>query len=278
MTARQFHPQKQVSAALTPCKPWESLTGLRRYCFPHVKLGGSVRLADLNGKWIGVDVSIFLHIICISNDEYIYRTNIEPFYPPTDFLNAFKGWYNALSRHGIKLLLVFDGVEPLVKSIEWEEHNKTRDKADSKLRKIYKEAKTLTGHLSEKKLAEVKKYMKQKARPTDEMHQAIIGFLKAQENDGKNHVCIVMALFEAEWQLVFEEREGRIDGILTEDSNAIALGAENVFVGFNISKLSISLFANKCAKLLPRKARSSKCWQVSWVSSRASSSSWLWLC
>ena len=57
--------------------------------FPSVKTN-KIKLDKLAGKRIGVDVSIWLHIISSGSDEYALRHSIKPLYPPTGYLDAFK--------------------------------------------------------------------------------------------------------------------------------------------------------------------------------------------
>ncbi len=128
-----------------------------------------------------------------------------------------------------------------MKSVARKKRNNDALRAMERLEEMKKRAASTDGCLSEQELAEIKKLMKQIATPTDEMRQTFISWLQALEQRG---VKIVMAPFEAEWQLVAEQiRFNNIDIIVTEDSDAIALGATDIFLGLNLSSSTVAHFS-----------------------------------
>ena len=101
---------------------------------------------------------------------------------------------------------------------------KIKDEATKALAKLYALADPLTDQ-QHGKVGKVKQNMSKLSKPTDEMLYVIVSWLKEEGID------VVCAPFEAEWQLVFVEKIGFIDGIMTEDGDVIALGAQNAYVG-----------------------------------------------
>jgi exonuclease-1 len=200
-------------------------------CFKSVKTGKTIKLSTLSGQTIGVDVSIWLRIICSSNEDFVFRHHMQPFYPPLDFLDAFKSHHNTLLRNGITPLYVFDGIDHPMKALEKE----------SRIIKFNSQAALTDESLSDEDLYQVKSLMKQTTKPTEEMKGTIIQFLQSQ------NIRAVNAPSEAEWQLLMLEKQGIIHGLITEDSDAIALGAENVYVSLSMHTQSCYHFSRSRA-------------------------------
>ncbi len=59
-----------------------------------------VKLHQLNGATIGIDVSIWLHRVCALDDVALCMT-CQPRYPPTAAISSLKSWHNALVAEGI---------------------------------------------------------------------------------------------------------------------------------------------------------------------------------
>ncbi len=156
---------------------------------------------------------------------------MKPFYPPeSSILASFKKRrVNALLQHEPELLFfACDGAEPEMKRVGRKKRNKDAVLAEERLDELKKRAASVNGCLSEQDLAEIKKTMKQISKPSDEKRQTFISWLQSLNHPG---VKIVMAPFEAEWQLVAEQsRFNNIDIIVAEDSDAIALGATDMYL------------------------------------------------
>jgi 5'-3' exonuclease len=197
---------------------------------PHVKKQPRIRLDTFKGKTIGIDVSVWLHIIS-QKEEFVLASNVTPFYPPTDILNEFKYRHDHLQRMGIVPFYVFDGQEHPMKSVARAKRDKTKSDASKALDRLFAKGRDPNQNISDDDLTEVKKHMKALSKPTEELTRLIVDWLLSQEPK----VSAVCAPFEAEWQLVFLEKRGVIDGIMTEDGDAIALGGKNVLVDTNLT-------------------------------------------
>jgi exonuclease-1 len=201
---------------------------------PHVKSGKKVKARTLDKKIIGVDISNWLYVISNNSEEYCLRSNIKPLYPPRAYLDLFKSRHRALTRNGIIPVYIFDGRDHILKSVARSERDRRAAKALEELEKLKNIARE-KGALTREQEANVCKHMKATAKPTDERREGIIRWLKEESTRTGKEIRVVMAPFEAEWQLVFEEKAGRIDGILTQDSDTIVLGAKNVYIDFSMS-------------------------------------------
>jgi hypothetical protein len=140
-------------------------------CFKSVKTGKTIKLSTLSGQTIGVDVSVWLHIICSSNEDFVFRHHMQPFYPPSDFLDAFKSRHNTLLRNGITPLYVFDGIDHPMKALEKENRIIKFNKAYEKLQACFSQAALTDESLSDEDLYQVKSLMKQTTKPTEEMKE-----------------------------------------------------------------------------------------------------------
>ena len=131
--------------------------------------------------------------------------------------------------------------------------NRQVTKAINRLEELKAKARSLdeADCLSTAELNEVKRCMRKISKLSPQMKGEIVNFLKASTNN----CSVLMAPFEAEWQLVYEEKCGRIDGILTTDSDAIVLGAENMYIDMSMAQCTVYHYSRDTAIKQHKKQR-----------------------
>lgn len=199
-----------------------------------VKEAPKVKLVSQRGKKVGVDISVWIHQI-LAYDEVVLHLLSAPAYRPHRLLKELERRHGILVRAGIVPLYVFDGCDHPMKSATREERDSPRAAARQWLADFYERGKT-GGTITDEEREEAMKHMKTACGRTKYVTSLIIEWMRAKSI---NYFC---APFEAEWQLVRFQRDGKIDLILTIDGDAFALGATHVIADITLSNESCCLF------------------------------------
>ncbi|KAF2129954.1 exonuclease-like protein [Dothidotthia symphoricarpi CBS 119687] len=162
-------------------------------------------LKKFAGKTLGVDAYGWLHrgtaacAIELALDK-----------PTTKYIDFCMGRVRMLIHFGITPYLIFDGGS-LPSKAGTEKDRRERRKEGKRLgQELLKVGKTAQAHLELQKSVDV----------TPEMAQRLIEELRL------NNIQYIVAPYEADPQMIYLERQGIVDGILSEDSDLLVFGAK----------------------------------------------------
>lgn len=186
-------------------------------------LDEKAKLSKYAGKRIAVDISNWIHAAFHSkdNDAGIAITTV-PKYPTRDNLVGFiMDRHLLLVGNNIKPFHVFDGKDHPMKHIRRMERKHIRDKAKSDFFTLVEKAKR-GDDITDDDRNKAEKLRRLMAAPDAN------GYAVIRDKFVANKIPFMVAPFEAEMQLVYLEMNGFVDGILTEDSDAVVLGGKIV--------------------------------------------------
>lgn len=186
------------------------------------------KLQFLHGKRVAVDVSKFVHQLDQIH-EVAYARTATPIYPALPMKLSLKAKYRSLRVLDFTCVFVFDGKSPDTKKVE----NEKRRKALSEARESYM---ALLGdikvrprgssgevYVSESEYQEVMKNQRDMARPTIQDYAVICKWMHTK------NIEYVQAPFEADAQMQQLLKEGRVDGIITDNGDVIVYGCSHVY-------------------------------------------------
>ncbi|EEB06778.1 exonuclease I Exo1 [Schizosaccharomyces japonicus yFS275] len=164
-------------------------------------------IEEFSGKTLGVDAYVWLHkgvFACAKELAF----NIE-----TDkYIQYAMHRISMLTYYGVKPFVVFDG-GPLPSKLGTEEKRRARRKEALELgKKLWNEGKR----------SQAMMHLSRSIDVTPEMANRFAMTLR------QNNIPFVVAPYEADPQLVYLEKTGFIDGIITEDSDMLIFGARTV--------------------------------------------------
>lgn len=171
-----------------------------------------ISLSKYRGKTLAVDTYGWLHrglILCAQD----LCTDV----PTRGYITSVMKKVDMLRHFGVEPYMVFDGSPLPTKEGTHLERKQKREKA--------KEAATSLMKKGNRKLA-WKEFMKA-AAVTPEMAKSIMVELD------RKHVKYVVAPYEADPQMVYLERLGLVDGILSEDSDLLVFGCNRLITKLN---------------------------------------------
>lgn len=168
-------------------------------------------LSDLKGMKMGVDGYSWLYKAIMSYGPDVYMRPNDPAVIKK-YVNLCVRKCKALKTHGIKLFFVFDGEEHPMKK---ETNNKRRQRKMENQEKVEM-------YLKKGRTGEAKALMSRCLKVDSFMVNNLIEVLKEMK------IPYMIAPYEADPQLVYLEREGYIDCIITEDSDLIVFGAKKI--------------------------------------------------
>ena len=93
-----------------------TVVDLWSYALKGSKAVHPVALNKLNGKTVGIDISIWMHRLCATDAVALCMT-CRPRYLPSNALSLLQLWHNTLVNEGIKPYYVFDGCRHPMKSV-----------------------------------------------------------------------------------------------------------------------------------------------------------------
>ena len=174
---------------------------------------------QLTDNIVGVDAFVWLHKVvykCSNDDDFCRRFHAEPQVPFYEQLYEFLDDELRLWEElGMKVILVVDGKPNPIKSSVDVKHEESRAKQTNDLKEFLR-----TG--------ECKGHKKLKGLAKDACHvsREVVGYFLQWANE--KNLELVGAPMEAEHQLVFLQKNKKIDWIYTIDSDVLPLGATNV--------------------------------------------------
>lgn len=175
-----------------------------------------VELSDLKGMKMGVDGYSWLYKAITSYGPDVYMRPNDP-----SVIERYVGLCirkcKALISHGIQLYFVFDGEEHPMKKETNQRRRKRKMDTQEKIEMYMKKGRT----------KEAKALMSRCLKVDDFMVNNLIEALKDMK------IPYMIAPYEADPQLVYLEREGYIDCIITEDSDLIVYGAKKILFKLN---------------------------------------------
>ena len=179
-------------------------------------------LSQFAGKRFAVDLSIIMNQ-CLRSDIDKLASTCNPVYKCINMLQNVINVHLGFVRAGIIPVYVFDGIAPLVKNLTKEKRKNTRLQAGADWEQLKQKVTAnaddvITGEELKKATAARMKM----AHPTASDHAAVLEWMKA------NSIEVYGSLFEADQQMIQLEKDGIVDGIISEDGDIIILGAQFV--------------------------------------------------
>lgn len=179
----------------------------------HLKeIQDSTSLSKYKGKTLAVDTYGWLHRGLISCAQELCQD-----VPTKKYINSVMKKIDMLRHFGVEPYLVFDGAYLPTKAETAKERRLKRQEAQEKANQLIKDG--------NRKLA-WKEFMKA-AGVTPEMAKSIMVELDMRK------VKYVVAPYEADPQMVYLERIGLVDGILSEDSDLLIFGCNRLITKLN---------------------------------------------
>lgn len=198
------------------------------------------KLEEVSGQTIGVDISGHLHTAVRSGngrDEY----HALPRVPVNAVVAHLRKLVDACLALSIKLICVFDGCRHPSKKLIDDKRKKDAEEAAEKLAAFYKK-----NDASDYKSAQQQRGKCASVRA--DVIAIAVQFLR--END----VECVCAPFEADFQLVYMEQKGLIDGILSEDGDLYVFGAKTLLMNLDLSYVNDDTKMNEPMCAIVRRA------------------------
>ncbi|KAJ1391383.1 PIN domain-like protein [Ochromonadaceae sp. CCMP2298] len=197
--------------------------------------------AGLEGMVVGVDFMVLMHA-AIARKSVANQFWVEPAVPVTAVLEYFDEYVKALRNVAkvAQIVFVLDGLCPPSKEREGARRRALREVDTAELRRLFSDG-------TPADLAEVERLKKKCVFPRTD----VVALVMAWVLEG-SHGTLLSAPFEADGQLVHEERAGRIDAIISVDSDLFVLGAKWLILDLHSSDRSWSCVVVKRESVLPR--------------------------
>ncbi|KAJ9093432.1 hypothetical protein QFC21_006463 [Naganishia friedmannii] len=167
-------------------------------------------ISEFKGQTLAVDAYVWLHKGAFGCAEDLVKG-----IPTTKFVDYAMFRVRLLKYHGVTPIVVFDG-GPLPA--------KKRTEVDRASRREFHlgQANALTAQARHR---EARDHYTKCVDITPEMALQLIKALQAESVD------YIVAPYEADAQMAFMEKEGLVDGIITEDSDMLVFGCRNILAG-----------------------------------------------
>ncbi|KAL7416292.1 PIN domain-like protein [Mrakia frigida] len=164
-------------------------------------------ISDYSGKTLAVDAYVWLHKGAFSCAEELVRGKQSP-----KLVNYCMHRVRLLKYHGVKPYIVFDGGDLPAKLGTEDDRAQRRSENLLKANALHDQG----------RIKEARELYTKCIDVTPELALQFIKALKAENVD------FVVAPYEADAQLAYLERNGIVDGIITEDSDLLVFGCKNV--------------------------------------------------
>lgn len=186
-------------------------------------------LRQLGGKTFAVDAYSWLHKSIFTCPEELCTNK-----PTKGYITYFRQRYEKLKQHNIHLYMVFDG-HPLGAKMNT---NLSR-KEDRENNKVLAEQYILKGDL-----VKAREHYSRACPVTVHMAKSWIKFCI------QNKIPYIVAPFEADSQMVYLEKLGLVDGIISEDSDLLIFGCKTLVTKLDLNSSSCVLIERKNFPLL----------------------------
>ncbi|OAD07675.1 hypothetical protein MUCCIDRAFT_135323 [Mucor lusitanicus CBS 277.49] len=167
----------------------------------------TINISEYRGKTVAVDGHCILH-----RGGFGAATKLALNQPTDSYVNYFMQFMGLLEYHGVTPIVVFDGLPLPLKQITNDERRRNRQTALKQGLHLYEQG----------KIAAAEKFFQQSVSISNEMIIAVIRKLME-----KKIQCIV-APNEADAQLTHLANTGKVDAVVTEDSDLLAFGCTKV--------------------------------------------------
>ena len=179
-------------------------------------------ISDFAGMTLAVDLSIWLNKLCSSSVDKL-ATTCRPTYPAPDLLQNIQCLHDILSEH-VNLVYVFDGKATKLKDATRQARISARCNNGADWFNLCQRARGEPDlSFTEDEIEKATESRMKMKKPTAADHANVLQWLKS-----RNVKCIG-SLEEADLQMVKLEKDGIVDGIISEDGDEFALGAKKLF-------------------------------------------------
>ncbi len=179
------------------------------------------KIKRVRGVTLGVDSSILSAKFLYSHTTAIERYHMVPRMP---YLTLIDTYYDPIIQYfktlDIKLIFVLDWARNPLKKATNDTRDLPREEATKELRNIY-------ANHEDVEQAYLDKLRKRAIKPDTEFYAEFIQYLI------RKNQAYVIAPVEADSQLVSMQKQGIIDYILSEDSDILVLGGDNVVQNYS---------------------------------------------
>ena len=181
-----------------------------------------VPLSKYKGMRIAVDVSIFENGLCSSDIDKL-ATTCTPQYVAVDLLQSMMELHRNLARD-IVPVYVFDGMAPYIKQHTEHDRLTKRENAGKEYLDLRKLALKNDGAVFTVEQVERATAARMRMKKPSALDQAAL--LRWMLDEG---IEVYRSVLEADQQMAKLEKDGIVDGIISEDGDMIANGAKRVF-------------------------------------------------
>ncbi|XBW37829.1 hypothetical protein QEN19_003404 [Hanseniaspora menglaensis] len=197
------------------------ITSLLKHLGP---ISESTKLSKLSGKTFAVDGYSWLHKSIFTCPEELCTNK-----PTTAYLKYFQQRYENLKKLDIHLYMVFDG-HPLGAKMS----TNLGRKEEREYNKVLAEGFILKGDV-----LKARDHYARACPVTSHMAKSWINFCS------KNGIPYIVAPFEADSQMVYLEKIGLVDGIISEDSDLLIFGCETLVTKLDLTTSSCVVIKKK---------------------------------
>lgn len=175
---------------------------------------------------VAVDLSSWVHSCDCREEAQLSRTS-KPTYPSMEVIRTFKERHTVLLAMGLTPTYVFDGKGTNMKEDEIASRNKAATNAaeefnnllNNNLPPLSKMRDGLMGrHVTDELYQKLQKSRKCSAKPTPHDYAQIAQYCE------ENNISVVGSPFEADAQMVYLEKRGYVDMVMSDDGDLIIIG------------------------------------------------------